>query len=530
MKVMAIHRWLRGVALGLLLGSLPGWAMAQIVYGVGANTANGTTYNRLLSVNPTSGAATNLCALSFASVANAVSPVDGLVYYIESGTANPRLATINPQTCTNGTAVTTNLVTGIIRATFCPDGRLYAASNTGTGTGNNANPYFYDISPSTGQINRTLRITGILQGGSGDFACVNNGDMYVLANTTNGGNGYSLYRITGSTLQSAANNSSVAATLVGPLGNPNGAAPNGLSEVDQQATGCAAWPANPCLIASTGATNQTWGINSLTGAYTNIGTTGFALTDLSRSFPVDAVVAKARTSASPTPQASTITYSITLTNNGPGLVSGGATVVDTLNTATFNVAAATWTCSVTNAGSATVVTTACPAASGTGNISGAASLSRGGVLTFTLNAPLLSTFSGTATNAATLTLAQNVTDPTPGNNTGTATTTVTPTANLTLTKSNGASTVSAGGTTSYTLTVANLGPGDASNSVLKDPATMGLTCTAASCSGASGGAVCPAAGNVTVANLQGAGVTLPTLPANSTLTFQLSCGVTATGQ
>ncbi|MDB5967048.1 MAG: hypothetical protein JWQ72_3548 [Polaromonas sp.] len=106
-------------------------------------------------------------------------------------------------------------------------------------------------------------------------------------------------------------------------------------------------------------------------------------------------------------------------------------------------------------------------------------------------------------------------------------------ANLQLTKNDGVTAVVAGATTSYTLTVANLGPADGAGTVLADPATTGLTCTAVTCAVAAGAAACPAPASVTIANLQsppGPGITLSTLPAASTLTFAVSCGVTATGQ
>jgi uncharacterized repeat protein (TIGR01451 family) len=114
------------------------------------------------------------------------------------------------------------------------------------------------------------------------------------------------------------------------------------------------------------------------------------------------------------------------------------------------------------------------------------------------------------------------------NNTDTAV--VTPTcvnANLTVTKTNGTTTVLSGSTVFYTLTVANIGPGNAPGTVLTDTPSAGLSCSAVSCSVASGTAVCPAA--PTVAALQGAGLTIPTLNANSSLSFLLTCAVTATG-
>ena len=104
-------------------------------------------------------------------------------------------------------------------------------------------------------------------------------------------------------------------------------------------------------------------------------------------------------------------------------------------------------------------------------------------------------------------------------------------ANITITKTNGVTSLVAGSTTSYTVTVANLGPADASNVLLKDPAVAGLNCTSVSCSVGGGSAVCP--GSVTIGALQsppGTGITLTSLPVNSSLSFLVTCGVTATGQ
>ena len=112
----------------------------------------------------------------------------------------------------------------------------------------------------------------------------------------------------------------------------------------------------------------------------------------------------------------------------------------------------------------------------------------------------------------------------------TCTFTNTRSANLAITKTNGVNSVVAGSTTTYTITVSNGGPSDADGALLKDPLAAGLSCLQASCTGVSGGASCPAAGSVTIASLQGAGITLAVLPASSTVTFSVVCGVTATGQ
>lgn len=518
----------------LFAGCLAGLQVqAQTVYGVGTATGN-----RLFSVNPATGAATNLCAIGVASAANGVSPVNGLVYYIQSGTGTRAMRVIDPSTCVDSNIANTNLVTNIIRMTFCPDGRLYAASNTGTGTTNTASVYIWEVNPATAQTTRRITLTNVRVEGSGDMTCVNNGDLYILANSTRGSAGYSLYRVAGATLQAAANNSAVATTNLGAVGLTG--TPNGLTEVSTVVTGCNATIATfPCLIASTGATNQTWGIDTQNGDADLIGATGtgFSVNDLSRSFPVDAVVTKSRTSAATIQQASnlTITYVLTVTNSGPGLVGGGATVTDVLEPTIFNAAAATWSCSVTTAGSATTITTACGAPSGTGNINQVVSLSKGGVITYNVSAPLWATFNGVAINAAALSLPDNVTDTTPASLTGTAPdTTVTAATSLTVSKTNSTNTLIAGTTTTYTITVANTGLADADGAALRDPDVNGLSCTQIACTGAVGnGIACPAPGGVTVASLQDmsptGGIVISDFPYGSTLTFTLTCGVDADG-
>ena len=88
-----------------------------------------------------------------------------------------------------------------------------------------------------------------------------------------------------------------------------------------------------------------------------------------------------------------------------------------------------------------------------------------------------------------------------------------------------ADTVVSGTTVGYSIVVTNLGPDAADGSVLSDPAPTGLTCITASCT-AAGGASCPAStGAALVTGLQGSGVAIPSLPANSTVTVTLTCTV-----
>ena len=97
-----------------------------------------------------------------------------------------------------------------------------------------------------------------------------------------------------------------------------------------------------------------------------------------------------------------------------------------------------------------------------------------------------------------------------------------------ISKTNTIATLTARITTSYTVTVSNIGPYTATSASLRDPVATGLSCTAATCSAAIN-ATCPVAASVTTAALHGAAGIAITLPPASTLQFQISCGVTATG-
>jgi uncharacterized repeat protein (TIGR01451 family) len=103
-------------------------------------------------------------------------------------------------------------------------------------------------------------------------------------------------------------------------------------------------------------------------------------------------------------------------------------------------------------------------------------------------------------------------------------------ANLSVTKTNSpTTTVAAGSTTVYTVTFANAGPGGADGALIRDIPSAGLSsCIVLTPCSVTGSAVCP-----TVAALNGSlfttGTTLATFPANSSISFRVQCGVTATG-
>ena len=97
-------------------------------------------------------------------------------------------------------------------------------------------------------------------------------------------------------------------------------------------------------------------------------------------------------------------------------------------------------------------------------------------------------------------------------------------ADVAVTKTNGATTVTTGTSTTYTITVSNNGLDAADNTKLRDPSVAGLSKTGVTCL-AAGGAVCPV--TPTVAALEGAGLVIPTLPAGGSVSFDVYTNVTA---
>ena len=102
---------------------------------------------------------------------------------------------------------------------------------------------------------------------------------------------------------------------------------------------------------------------------------------------------------------------------------------------------------------------------------------------------------------------------------------------LGVTKTNNTTTLVAGTTTSYTVTFSNAGPTSANNAIAQDTPSAGLSnCSATACTGSgSPTAICPGSGLWPNLFTPG-GLVLTSLPANSSLTFNVSCGVSATGQ
>lgn len=108
-----------------------------------------------------------------------------------------------------------------------------------------------------------------------------------------------------------------------------------------------------------------------------------------------------------------------------------------------------------------------------------------------------------------------------------------PITDFSITKSNGVAlpaTLTSGQSTTYTLVVTNTGPSTVSGALLRDdPGAIGLNITAVACSSFTGGTSLPLAANVTIANLIGPGIPMPSMAPASTITCTVTATVTATG-
>jgi uncharacterized repeat protein (TIGR01451 family) len=201
-----------------------------------------------------------------------------------------------------------------------------------------------------------------------------------------------------------------------------------------------------------------------------------------------------------------VTYTITASNAGPSAASG-STVADTFP--------ASLTCSTTCVGAGGGTCTAGPFA---GNINDTVNLPAGGSVTYTSSCTVSSLATGSLSNTATVTAPGGVSDPTPGNNSATDTDTLTPSANLGITKTDGVTTATPGGSVTYTITASNAGPSAAPGSTVADTFPASLTCTW-TCAGAGGG-TCTASGS---GNLNDT-VNLPSI---GSVTYTASCTISA---
>jgi uncharacterized repeat protein (TIGR01451 family) len=205
-----------------------------------------------------------------------------------------------------------------------------------------------------------------------------------------------------------------------------------------------------------------------------------------------------------------VTYTIVASNAGPSNVTS-ATVTDSF---TSTLQSCTWTCSGASGGS-------CATPSGSGNINHGVNLPVSGSATFTASCNISASATGSLANTASISSA--VSDPTPGNNSATDTDTLTGSANLGISKTNGVSSSTPGGQTTYTIVASNAGPSNVSSATVADTFSSNHQNCSWTCSG-SGGGSCAASGNGNISQSVN-------LPVGASTTFTAVCGIktSATG-
>ncbi|MGE3437347.1 MAG: CARDB domain-containing protein, partial [Blastocatellales bacterium] len=170
------------------------------------------------------------------------------------------------------------------------------------------------------------------------------------------------------------------------------------------------------------------------------------------------------------------TYTIVVTNNGPDGVTGAA-VTDNIPS---QVSSWTWVCSGST-GSATGCNGVTNSAA---NFTDTVDMPSGSTITYTVTATIPAGAAGNLVNTVAVAVPNGVTDPTPLNNSATDTDTAAPIADLSLSKTVNNSTPDVGTNVTFTITVTNSGPSNATGVEVKDLLPAGYTYVSDNGSGA----------------------------------------------
>jgi uncharacterized repeat protein (TIGR01451 family) len=203
----------------------------------------------------------------------------------------------------------------------------------------------------------------------------------------------------------------------------------------------------------------------------------------------------------------TIHYTIVVSNTGV-VAADGTPVSDPLPA---GIASQSWTCAASGGAS-------CTAASGSGAISDTlATFPAGSFVTYTVTATVDANPPAIVSNTVTVTPLDPSAVCTPGNTPGpcTATANVTSNAQISLTKTADTSTLTPGGTVTYTVTVTNTGQAPADGTTVEDPMPAGIASQTWTCA-ANAGAVCTASGAGDISD------TLTAFPPGSFVTYTIT--------
>ncbi|MGA9666544.1 MAG: DUF11 domain-containing protein [Gallionella sp.] len=274
-------------------------ARAEVFYGI---TANGIFSADSVQGGPATQLVTFAVPLVQAATL-ATRPSDGMLFYLDSGNANPNLWRWDPSNPATppvliGTPGATT--TGVIRLGFDASNNLYAI-NSGAGSS------VWTLNQNTGAILTVTPASGYLAGnlpGGGDLCLQpSTGVLYMVAATT-------LYTIT----------SSGVVSLVGAMTGLPGSA-----------TGCAFSSAGQ-LVVSPGTTLYTVNIGTLAATAMPVATGVAAFGDLATSPARSANLRVSKTTNNVTPGKS-VSFTVTVTNGGPDTATD-VRILDALPTGT----------------------------------------------------------------------------------------------------------------------------------------------------------------------------------------------------
>jgi uncharacterized repeat protein (TIGR01451 family) len=217
--------------------------------------------------------------------------------------------------------------------------------------------------------------------------------------------------------------------------------------------------------SATGTLDNTATITPPTGV-TDTNPANNSATDTDTLTPqADLAITKTDGVTSVLPRTST-TYAIVVSNNGPSAVTG-ATVSDPLPA---GVTGGHWAFALATGGDAVT-----GPSSGSGALDTSVNLPVNATVTFTFTVQIASSATGTLDNTATVTPPTSVTDTNPANNSATDSDTITPVADLAVTKTVNDATPHVGDTITFTVTLHNFGPSEATNVAVTDKLPSGLT-------------------------------------------------------
>ena len=282
--VIAYKKLMQAICLvGLACLSPINSASAEVFYGI---TANGIFSADSVQGGPATQLVTFAVPLVQAATL-ATRPSDGMLFYLDSGNANPNLWRWDPSNPATppvliGTPGATT--TGVIRLGFDASNNLYAI-NSGAGSS------VWTLNQNTGAILTVTPASGYLAGnlpGGGDLCLQpSTGVLYMVAAQT-------LYTIT------SAGVVSLVGAMTGLPGN---------------ATGCAFSSAGQ-LVVSPGTTLYTVNIGTLATTAMPVATGVAAFGDLATSPARSANLRVSKTTSNVTP-GNTVSFTVTVTNGGP---------------------------------------------------------------------------------------------------------------------------------------------------------------------------------------------------------------------